>query len=112
MCVPNPKTHKYSFFNYCDLSKYGGELKEAIGFAKTYSEKQDPVTIIAHSLGGLIARYAATLAEGEIKTIITLDTGHRGFALANFVVNLLKAAHITLPPDVKVTQERKWAAVS
>jgi len=51
-CIPNPD-HTYSFYNYGDLRTYGGELKEAIGFAKTYSNKQDTqVTIIAHSIGG------------------------------------------------------------
>jgi len=103
-CIPNPD-HTYSFYNYGDLRTYGGELKEAIGFAKTYSKNQGPVTIIAHSIGGLIARYANTLADGEIKTIITLDTGHKGFALANFVVNLLNAAHIALPAGTQCTQE-------
>ena len=53
----------------------------------------------------MIARYAATLADGEIKTIITLDTGHKGFPPANFVDQLLRATPITLPSDIKVTGE-------
>ena len=98
-CFRNPFTGEAWYFNYGDVTKYGDRLKDAVGLAKEKSKKQDgtvgTVTIIAHSLGGLVARYAAKQA-GMIDNIITLDTGHFGFGLANFVDRILKSANITL----------------
>lgn len=41
-----------------------------------------PVAIIAHSLGGLIARYYAQLLGGRLDTLVTMGTPHRGTAAA------------------------------
>jgi len=99
-CFRDPYTEEEWYFNYGDITKYGDRLKDAVGIAKEKSKKQDgtvgPVTIIAHSLGGLVARYAAKQVAGMIDNIITLDTGHCGFGLANFVDTILKSASITL----------------
>ena len=99
-CFRDPFTEEEWYFNYGDITRYGDWLKDAVGIAKEKSKKQDgavgPITIIAHSLGGLVARYAAKQAAGMIDTIITLDTGHCGFGLANFVDTILKSANITL----------------
>jgi len=89
--------------NYHRLAPYGDCLIEAIGIAKNYIEHQGgtvgPVTVIAHSMGGLIARYAVqALGVEEVKTLITLDTGHRGFDLANVVDDLFVDALSHLIP--------------
>jgi len=61
--------------------------------AKEKSNKPDgtvcPVYVIAHSMGGLVARYAVqALGVSEVDKIITLDTGHHGFDLAAIVDNI------------------------
>jgi len=91
--------------NYHVLAPYGESLIDAIGIAKEKSMTQGgtvgPVYVIAHSVGGLIARYAVQDPRVRpINKIITLDTGHRGFELAKIadeiVVDPLKAL-IPLP---------------
>jgi len=78
--------------NYHALTPYGNCLIDAIKIAKRRMAQEGtvgPVTVIAHSMGGLIARYAVqALGVEEVDKIITLDTGHRGFGLAAIVDEL------------------------
>jgi pimeloyl-ACP methyl ester carboxylesterase len=68
--------------NYGSLTNYSNELIEAIRKVQNLNSGS-PVNIIAHSMGGLIARCAAQkMGNGVVKRIITLDTGHLGFELA------------------------------
>jgi len=55
---------------------YGGRLANAIDYVGNFSNPD--INIISHSLGGLVARYAAQ-NHGGVDKIITLDTGHFGF---------------------------------
>ncbi len=80
--------------NYGNLRDYGESLIEAIGLARKKSKREDDtvgkVNIIAHSMGGLIARYAVQDPDtGPINKLITLDTGHKGFNLAAIVDDLV-----------------------
>jgi len=97
------------YVNYHNLEPHSKCLVEAIGFAKKSSEQPDgtvgPVTIIAHSMGGLIARCAAKMADGMISMIITLDTGHLGFELAKVIKKIATAANITLPSSIGYEDE-------
>jgi triacylglycerol lipase len=54
----------------------------------------EKINIIAHSMGGLDARYlASTLGYGDrIASILTVSTPHRGSAMADMVVGLLEQA--------------------
>jgi hypothetical protein len=82
--VYDPLTGKAWYFNYGDLATYGENLKKAISIVRKCNPGTD-VNIIAHSMGGLIARYAAQgVPKGTVNTIITLDTGHFGFEIAAF----------------------------
>ncbi|HYA61392.1 MAG TPA: hypothetical protein VED16_04855 [Candidatus Acidoferrum sp.] len=79
--------------NYHDLEQYGKCLIEAIRFVKARSKNGGgsvgPIYVIAHSMGGLVARYAVQNPKVEkVDKIITLDTGHHGFKLANIVDDL------------------------
>jgi pimeloyl-ACP methyl ester carboxylesterase len=78
-------------YNFGDLTQYGNRLKEAIGIVKS-TNRGAPTNIIAHSMGGLVARYAAQdyNTVGPINKIVTLDTGHFGFDLAGLI-------HVFLP---------------
>lgn len=84
----------FGHVNYGCLKDYGEMLIEAIGIAKEKSKKQDgtvgPVYVIAHSMGGLVARYAVQDPRvGKVDKIITLDTGHLGFELAKIADDLM-----------------------
>jgi pimeloyl-ACP methyl ester carboxylesterase len=79
--IEDPTTHEKLCFNFGCLDKYGTRLRQAIDAVK----RENPgvnVYIIAHSMGGLVARYAAQ--DGTVNKIVTLDTGHYGFNLAGF----------------------------
>lgn len=77
------------YVNYGCLTTYGDRLIDAIKRVKSES-KNDTVSIIAHSMGGLIARYAAqNMQEGKVNKIITLDTGHLGFEMAGLADEVL-----------------------
>lgn len=43
---------------------------------------EGPVCVVAHSLGGLISRYAAQVLGQRIDALVTLGTPHRGTSLA------------------------------
>jgi len=89
------------YVNYNRLDIYGDRLIDAIRIAKEKSKKPDgtvgPVTVIAFSMGGLIARYAAKCMPGTVNKIITLETGHFGFQLANFIEKLWHLAGMSQP---------------
>ncbi len=70
--------------NYGCLDTYGNRLANAIKTVRTQNP-EGPIYVIAHSMGGLVARYAAQkMADGSVDKIVTLDTGHFGFEIAAF----------------------------
>ena len=94
MAVKDVAGNVLGYVNYGCLQDYGEMLIRAIREAKDKSRKSDgtvgAVNIIAHSMGGLVARYAVqNQRAGTIDNIITLDTGHLGFWLAKIVDDLL-----------------------
>jgi len=103
--IYDPLVEKNLYFNVNDLTTYGTRLMQAIGIV----QGQNPgvnINIVAHSMGGLIARYATKcMPTGTISKIVTLDTGHLGFELANAADSILHAAGVTLPPDVHCSQD-------
>ncbi len=75
--------------NYGNLTNYSNELIEAIEKVKSLNSGS-AVNIIAHSMGGLIARCAAQeMRNGAVNKIVTLDTGHFGFKFAAFADDVL-----------------------
>jgi hypothetical protein len=77
------------YVNYGPLDIYGRRLINAIKKVKNESQN-DTVNIIAHSMGGLIARYAAqNMKYGRVNKIITLDTGHLGFEMTGLADEVL-----------------------
>jgi len=86
--------------NYRSLTAYSECLMDAIKIV----QQRNPtgkINIVAHSFGGLIARYAAKHLPGTVNRIITLDTGHLGFGLANFVDKVLHlVVGSILPSDI------------
>jgi len=76
----------FGYVNYGHLKGYSELLMKAIEVAKDRSQTQEgnigTVNIIAHSMGGLVARCTAQKMQETINKIITLDTGHLGFELA------------------------------
>lgn len=49
----------------------------------------DPILIVGHSLGGIIARHLSATTSHNIQTAITLGTPHRGAKLANRIFRVL-----------------------
>ena len=87
-------TIEFGYVNYGSLEDYGKMLIEAIGVARKCIERLGgtvgSVNVIAHSMGGLIARYAVqNIQDVKVSKIITLDTGHRGFRLAQIADDLV-----------------------
>ena len=87
------------YVNYSDLNKYSECLVDAIGVVQS-KNPSGTINIVAHSFGGLVARCAAKQIPGAINKIITLDTGHCGFELDNFVHKILGPADATIPQDM------------
>ena len=85
--IEDPRTHETLYFNFGDLANYGTRLRQAIEVVKTCNPGVN-VNIIAHSMGGLVGRYAAQ--DGTVNKIVTLDTGHLGFNLAGFFAAILQ----------------------
>ena len=67
------------------IEKRGADLAHEI---LTYAPPVDPISIIAHSMGGLDARYALAhvpaLAQ-RVRTLITIGTPHRGSPVADAI---------------------------
>ena len=77
----DPATHEILYFNFGDLRDYGIRLAQAVDIVRKCNSTGD-VNIIAHSMGGLVARSA--VQNGTVNKLVTLDTGHYGFNLAGF----------------------------
>ena len=92
------------YVNYGDLNKYSKCLVDAIKVVQS-ENPSGSINIVAHSFGGLVARCAAKQMPGTVNKIITLDTGHCGFELANFVDRVLKSVGLTLPPGISCSTE-------
>jgi hypothetical protein len=93
------------YVNYNPLNIYGDRLIDAI--RKVGNINPDGTTkIIAFSMGGLIARYAAKyMPAGTVNEIITLETGHFGFQLANFIEKLWHLAGMSQPSPLAYDQD-------
>jgi lipase (class 2) len=99
--IYTPVSHLFlGCVNYDSLFTYGEWLVEAIKVVHN-TNQSGTINIVAHSFGGLVARYAAKKIAAEyaanklswtVNKIITLDTGHYGFGLANLVDKVLKSA--------------------
>jgi pimeloyl-ACP methyl ester carboxylesterase len=85
--IEDPTTHETLYFNFGDLATYGTRLAQAVEVVKTCNTGVN-VNIIAHSMGGLVARYAAQ--GGTVDKIVILDTGHYGFNMAGFFAAMLQ----------------------
>jgi len=55
--------------------------------AKKLTDEQGPIHIIAHSMGGLCARYYITHLSGhaKVRSLTTLSTPHHGSSLADYI---------------------------
>ena len=82
-----PVTNEHVCFNFGDLTEYGTRLGQAIEIVKRANQNAT-TNIVAHSMGGLVARYAAQ--DGAVNKIVTLDTGHFGFDMAGFFAAVLQ----------------------
>ena len=108
--IYDPIVQKNVYFNFNDFTTYGTRLMQAIRIV----QGQNPgatINIVAHSMGGLVARYAAKHLDGAVSKIVTLDTGHLGFGLANAVDSILHTAGINLPPDAHCSQDAEENSV-
>jgi pimeloyl-ACP methyl ester carboxylesterase len=99
--TPSPLSGELCF-NYGDLKTYGEELKDAIHRVRELNPGSD-VNIVAHSMGGLIARYAAQ--DGAVDKIVTLDTGHFGFEIAGFADVFVKNLPVDIQDNVRCTDQ-------
>ena len=60
------------------IENYAIRLKEIINILK-YETGKDKVNIVAHSMGGLVAReYVALFGDGDINKIVTINTPNHG----------------------------------
>lgn len=73
------------------VSWSGPILKRAHGLADQLKNEQGPLHLIAHSMGGLDARYYISHLDGhrKIASLTTLSTPHRGSPAADYVVGSL-----------------------
>lgn len=70
-----------------DITTRGRQLADAIN-KKWPISQNDEVHIIAHSMGGLDARYAlANQLIPQVKTLVTIGTPHNGSLVADAIVN-------------------------
>ncbi|QRP42786.1 triacylglycerol lipase [Amycolatopsis sp. FDAARGOS 1241] len=88
-----PRMAAYTL-NYCDINTEwvtnsngnantsGNRLKDAIG--ELYSRYGKKVIIVAHSMGGLAAQYAAAQVPGKIDRVITIATPFKGSYLPTY----------------------------
>ncbi len=64
------------YWTHGSIIDYGDRLGTAIGLIRSLSD--GGLSIVAHSMGGLVSRYAAQHLGG-VERILTLATGHFGF---------------------------------
>ena len=64
------------YWTHGSISDYGDRLETAMYFIRGLSDGS--ISIVAHSMGGLVSRYAAQYMGG-VDRILTLATGHFGF---------------------------------
>ena len=64
------------YWTHNDIPLYGNRLAEAID--TVISLNNNNLAVISHSMGGLVARYAAQ-NHGSVDKVVTLATGHFGF---------------------------------
>lgn len=76
-------------------------IKEEAYFLEEVEKRLKLYSIVAHSRGGLIARFAIQALGIRPKALICLSTPHRGSGIADF---LLKKAHRLLPSDARKRQ--------
>jgi len=100
-----PPGNLLGYVNYNHLNIYGDWLIDAINQVEIINPGRT-IKIIAFSMGGLIARYAAKcMPAGAVNRIITLETGHFGFQLANFIEKLWHLAGMSQPSPLTYDQD-------
>jgi len=93
------------YVNYNPLTIYGDRLIDAIKQVEIINP-DGTIKIIAFSMGGLIARYAAKcMPAGTVNKIITLETGHFGFELAKVIENLWHLVGFSSPSPLRYDQD-------
>jgi len=84
---------------------------EVVDWLQQNATKNDPVAVVAHSLGGVVARYACKDAEtrSRIERMVTLGSPHEGTPIAD-LVDTEKASE--LERDAELTdileQQEPW----
>lgn len=73
-----PRQLQYNYFPAGSVADHADRLADAIQRA----HPEGPVCVVAHSLGGLIARYYAQVLGGRVDGLVTIGTPHRGTSLA------------------------------
>lgn len=73
--------------------------RQVLRFIEQSSSPRQRAVIIAHSLGGLDARYMISRLDmaGHVAALVTVATPHRGTALADFWVRNHALARVALP---------------
>ena len=97
------------YVNYNRLYIYGDRLIDAIKKVRNINP-DGTIKIIAFSMGGLIARYAAKEIAAEelswtVNKIITLETGHFGFELAKVIEELWHLVGFSSPSPLRYDQD-------
>jgi pimeloyl-ACP methyl ester carboxylesterase len=64
------------YWTHGNITEYGGHLQAALDVIRKFNKGD--ISIVAHSMGGLVSRYAAQ-NMGGVDKILTLATGHFGF---------------------------------
>lgn len=104
--LPGAAVYTYDYHDYSarwvDDSHVGGGLGEAIDCL--YAATGEQVIVVAHSMGGLAARWAlarpsasSTPRTAEVSTVVTFGTPNTGSDLASFLGGSMDAATTSFP---------------
>ena len=74
------------YWTHGSISDYGNRLGSAIDLIESLTKES--ISIVSHSMGGLVSRYAAQYVGG-VDRILTLATGHFGFEYTWLSTSLL-----------------------
>lgn len=80
---PDVDVWVYRYPTTLSPSENAADLWQRIGAESALPKGADKLTVVAHSMGGLVARYLDKLdSEGRVAGIVTMGTPHRGSELA------------------------------